>query len=179
LAQHGQLYAARGRLGSRFGDSSDQERPGWRSVPILHAAIFPSDATSAAQDERSIAVERRAEPCSSLLSFLFRELQIHRGQHREHCDGQQRWPLNQEPGHNQNEADILRVAHIVVRACGRKRARPLRLVENPPGSGDQNGAESSAGLILRSINLLPHAGIGIDLDQDLAMAAGTTIRNAT
>ena len=60
------------------------------------------------------------------------EANVHHDQNRVHSQRQQRWPLQQEPGQDQDEADILGVAEPFIDTGSRHGAALLRCMEHGP-----------------------------------------------
>ena len=87
-----------------------------------------------------------------------------------HPEGHQRGPLQQEPGHDQNEADVLRMAHAGVGARGGESVRALRLVQHLPGRSQQ--PESGNDKHVARQMERPQVRIGLPAEQHLQEVSG-------
>lgn len=69
-----------------------------------------------------------------------REPHVHEHQNREHRQRQDRRPLQQEAEHDDDERDVLRVPYPGIDTLRRQPPAPLRLIQDPPGGGQQDEA---------------------------------------
>jgi len=75
------------------------------------------------------------------LAFLStRKPNIHRHQDWKHGECNQSRPLKKKSNHDEDETDVLRMAHVGVRTPRRQRMRALRLVKNFPRRREQDEA---------------------------------------
>ena len=95
---------------------------------------------------------------------------VHDHQDRIHDDRHQRGPLQQEPGHDQDEADVLRMSHTCVGPRRREPVRALRLVKHFPRGGEQpeTGTDED---VARNMER-PEVRIGLPAEQHLQQVPG-------
>lgn len=74
--------------------------------------------------------------CVALLGM--REANVHPCQERQHGNGENGRPLQQEAEHNRNEADVLRMSYPGVDPGCRKLMLTLCLVQHSPRCGEEN-----------------------------------------
>ena len=86
---------------------------------------------------RRISAVSIAEFDARLALFTPREIDIHEHQNRIHRERDQRGPLKQEPGHDQDETHVLGVAYARVRSGRRKSVQFLRCIQHLPCRGKQ------------------------------------------
>src|SRR6266496_1133068 len=86
---------------------------------------------------RSVAHIRLAKLCLHLVFLTPCKPHIHHHQDREHEQGQQCWPLEQEPNHDEDEAHVLWMAYVCIRSGRSEGMRLLCLVEDIPGNSQQ------------------------------------------
>src|SRR6266487_1347713 len=86
---------------------------------------------------RCVAGIHFAKLCLYLAFLAVCEPYVHRYQNREHHQREERWPLEQETKHDEDETCVLRVAYVGIRPRQRQCTRPLRLIEHIPGGSKQ------------------------------------------
>ena len=96
-----------------------------------------------ARDEQTLLGVEQAEMISGVAGCMHRdplapgEAHVHVGQYREHEQSQERWPLHQEPQHDQHKAAILWMAHVRIRSRYRQSMTMLRGIQHLPGGRQQ------------------------------------------
>ncbi len=89
---------------------------------------------------RCVSLVGRSKLSPRFRFFAMCQPHIHHDQQREHQQGEDRWPLQQETQHDDDEADILRMAHVGIGTRRRQGMLALRLVEDVPGGREKDEA---------------------------------------
>src|SRR3989344_2315269 len=88
----------------------------------------------------SIAVVGLAKFFSHLLLLPEREPRVHHDENREHDESDDRWPLEEETEHNDDESHVLRMADLGIRASSCNGVLLLRLEEHVPRCREEDEA---------------------------------------
>src|SRR3990172_10186422 len=106
----------------------------------------PSDARDEPRHSPGVTRIRFAKLRLHLALLAPSKADIHPDQDREHQEREDRRPLEKETGHDQDEADVLRMTHVGIGAAGGQLMPLLGRVEYPPGRGqdDEPAADQPA-----------------------------------